>query len=159
MSTMEHPLFGEIRYDLSWEGELNINIFGEIKRIVLYIHGDEVGEFNAGQTNVFASFMNRESELLQLSENAVYEYYLDTYMEIRDMVGEDMADKIAPHINNREELAKLIEPTHLLIREVFSDGLRVVGLLFDCTWDTSHGLAVKFENEHIVEVGSQDIVL
>jgi hypothetical protein len=32
-------------------------------------------------------------------------------------------------------------------------------MLFECTWEEEHGLAVKFENEKVVEVGYQDIVL
>jgi hypothetical protein len=48
----------------------------------------------------------------------------------------------------------------MIIQRSFTDPReRVVGLLFDCSWDVSLGLAVKFINEHLSEVGTQDIVL
>ncbi|WP_425557580.1 DUF6985 domain-containing protein [Herbaspirillum huttiense] len=35
----------------------------------------------------------------------------------------------------------------------------MVGVLFQCTWEPELGLAVKFVNEEVEEVGTQDIVL
>lgn len=92
-------------------------------------------------------------------EDAIFDYYQEVYMEYRDMVGEDEADKIAPIIENKEEMGKLVEPTQLTIRRVRKNGIRRIGLLFNCTWEIEHGLAVKIEDEEIVEVGFQDIVL
>lgn len=159
MSKINHPLFGEIEYDLTWDGEKSITIFGKTKKLMLTIRGGNSGDFLEGQVEVYKNFTNNEPRLLMEAEDAIIKYYSEIYKDIREMVGEDDADEIAPHIDSKDKLYTLIEPTELLIRRVGSDGVRVVGLLFDCTWDTSHGLAVKFENEHVVEVGSQDIVL
>jgi hypothetical protein len=158
VSHIEHPVFGKIIFDLSWEGELDINIFGQSKKVILYIHGDEKGEFKEGQIEAFQNFMDKCSDLLELSEEDIFKYYLDNNNEIREIL-EDSTDGLAPHIKDKKELSQLLVPTHLLIREVLDDGIRVVGLLFDCTWDTSHGLAVRYENEEITEVGPQDILL
>ncbi|WP_259392278.1 DUF6985 domain-containing protein [Paenibacillus thiaminolyticus] len=87
------------------------------------------------------------------------DYYQEVYMEYRDMVGADKANKIASIIENKEELGNLVEPTQLIVRRVRNNGIRRLGLLFDCTWDIEHGLAVKIEDEEVVEVGFQDIVL
>ncbi|WP_407665834.1 DUF6985 domain-containing protein [Mycolicibacterium aubagnense] len=35
----------------------------------------------------------------------------------------------------------------------------MIGLLFDCTWEPELGVAVKFVDETVAEVGPQDIVL
>ena len=75
------------------------------------------------------------------------------------MVEAEEADKIAPIIENKEELGNLVEPTQLIVRRVRNNGIRRLGLLFDCTWNIEHGLAVKIEDEEVVEVGFQDIVL
>ncbi|MNI92529.1 hypothetical protein D3C73_1503370 [compost metagenome] len=80
-------------------------------------------------------------------------------MDYREMVGADEADKIVPIIEKKEELVQLVEPTQLIIRRVRKNGVRRIGLLFNCSWEIEHGLAVKIEDEEIVEVGFQDIVL
>lgn len=159
MSKVDHPVFGEIEYDLTWDGEWDITFLGEKKGIMLTIRGDNSGDFSEGQVEVFNKYKDNESRLLLEAEEAVFNYYLENYLDIREMIGEEDADEVAPHIDSKEQLKSLVEPTELLIRRVLNDGVRVVGLLFDCSWDTSHGLAVKFEDEHIVEVGNQDIVL
>lgn len=42
---------------------------------------------------------------------------------------------------------------------VFDEDVRQVGLLLKCTWEPEHGLAVKVEDEKVIEVSYQDIVL
>jgi hypothetical protein len=41
---------------------------------------------------------------------------------------------------------------------MFPRNRRTVGLLFESKWESSLGVAVKFENENLSEVGFQDIV-
>jgi hypothetical protein len=53
----------------------------------------------------------------------------------------------------------LIELNQIIFPYSFGEDIRKVGLLLNCTWEPEHGLALKFENEMVVEVGYQDIVL
>ncbi|WP_406851113.1 DUF6985 domain-containing protein [Herbaspirillum huttiense] len=64
-----------------------------------------------------------------------------------------------PKIENSLQLKSLIKPTEIVIQQSFGTGDRVVGVLFQCTWEPELGLAVKFVNEEVEEVGTQDIVL
>ncbi|WP_415820871.1 DUF6985 domain-containing protein, partial [Listeria booriae] len=50
-------------------------------------------------------------------------------------------------------------PTQLIIRRVRKNGVRRIGLVCDCTWDTDNGVGVRIENEKVEEVDYQDIVL
>ena len=89
----------------------------------------------------------------------IFDYYLDNVEEYREKLGPEFADEMAPNIDGLDQLVPLIKPTELIVQQSFSSGDRIVGLLFTCSWEPELGLAVKFVNELIEEVGTQDIVL
>ena len=70
-----------------------------------------------------------------------------------------MADKIAPLITRKEQLKPLLTPTQVPIRRAHGKPTRIVGLLFNCSWEPELGLALKFADEKIEDIGPQDIVL
>ncbi|MEK3951074.1 MULTISPECIES: DUF6985 domain-containing protein [Paenibacillus] len=159
MDRLNHELFGEISYDLYWSGQQEIKIFGEKRMVILSIDGNEDGEFQDAQKEAYINFLNDMDNIMTEAEKSIFDHYQEVYMDYRDMVGEEEADKIAPVIKDIEDLGKLVEPTQLIIRRVRKNGIRRIGLLFNCTWEIEHGLAVKIEDEEITEVGFQDIVL
>lgn len=159
MANLNHELFGEISYDLYWSGQQKIKIFGKEKVIILSIDGNEEGEFHDVQKEAYTNLVENMDDIMTKVEEAIFDYYQEVYMDYREMVREDESDKIAPIIENKEELGHLVEPTQLIIRRVRKNRVRRIGLLFNCTWEMEHGLAVKIEDEEIVEVGFQDIVL
>ncbi|MFE6077501.1 DUF6985 domain-containing protein [Paenibacillus sp. NPDC057886] len=159
MANLNHELFGEISYDLYWSGQQKIKIFGKEKFIILSIDGNEEGEFHDVQKEAYTNLVENMDDIITEVEEAIFDYYREVYMDYREMVGEDESDKIAPIIENKEELGHLVEPTQLIIRRVRKNGVRRIGFLFNCTWEIENGLAVKIEDEEIVEVGFQDMVL
>ncbi|MGM0715519.1 DUF6985 domain-containing protein [Brevibacillus parabrevis] len=159
MDKLNHELFGEISYDLYWSGQQKIKIFGKEKVIILSIDGNENAEFQDAQKEAYINLVDNMEYIITKAEEGIFDYYQEVYMEYRDMVEAEEADKIAPIIENKEELGNLVEPTQLIVRRVRNNGIRRLGLLFDCTWNIEHGLAVKIEDEEVVEVGFQDIVL
>ncbi len=98
------------------------------------------------------------SHFLHRVEMALFTYYQENYLEYRELVGEDEADKVTPEIQTIAELNSFVTPTELIVRRVRENGIRRLGLLFDCCWD-DNGVGVRIENESIVEIGYQDIVL
>ena len=114
--------------------------------------------FNVDLPSEYEEFLKTVN---RLDFNGLVLYGVDSYlldMEYRDMVGDESSDKIAPIITTIQELGKLVEPVGLIILPDFEDGIRRVGLIFNCTWEED-GVGVKFENEQVVEVGYQDIVI
>ncbi|WP_243820895.1 DUF6985 domain-containing protein [Bacillus thuringiensis] len=158
MKKINHELFGEIVYDLYWSGQQKITIFGQEKIVSLTIDGEEDDLIPKVQEEAYRKFITDINKLTKEAEQAIFEYYKEEYMEYRDMVGDESADKIAPIITTIQELGKLVEPVGLIILPDFKDGIRRVGLIFNCTWEED-GVGVKFENEQVVEVGYQDIVI
>lgn len=159
MSKMNDDLFGEISYDLYWTGEQKIKFFGKEKTIILSIDGSEEGEFQQAQKDAYRNFVNNMDEIIEKVEDALFDYYQEIYMDYRESFDSEEVDKLVPVIKEKEELAKLMTPTQLIIKRVRKNGIRRVGLLFDCTWEVEHGVGVKIENEEITEVGFQDIIL
>lgn len=63
-----------------------------------------------------------------------------------------------PIISGKQDLVRLVKPTTLFVPEPLLLDDRVIGLLYDCTWEPELALAVKIVNETVEEVGPQDIV-
>lgn len=155
---MKDPVFGTMEYDYGWVGRYSYTLFGKPVTVNLVVPCDEGDEIDPVQREAFSAFDARRDELIMQAEAAIFAHYQNELEEWRDQFG-DSADELTPVINQPAELASLIEPTDIIFRESFGSGDRIVGLLFSCTWAPQLGLAVKFVNESIDEVGPQDIVL
>lgn len=105
----------------------------------------------------FKQFDSKKDYCLRQAEQAIFLYYQEVCGEYRDQLGKESADQLMPIIENISQLKGLIRPTTLFLKSAFSKHQRIAGLLFDCTWETSLGLAVKFVDEVIEGVGPQDI--
>ncbi len=153
-------LFGEIVYEDLWIGTTEVTMFGENRKILLNIYGEENEEINSNQRDAFSQFKANMPSIVKESEDKILEYYLENYEDYRAMQSDsEEVEKIAPKISSIDELGRLVTPTGLLIRYDFEDGIRRVGILCDCTWEQEHGLGISVENEEVVKVGLQDIVL
>ena len=157
--SINHDLFGEISYDLYWIGEQKIKIFEQEKTIILSIDGSEEGEFQEAQKDAYKNFIHNMNDIIRKVEDALFDSYQEVYIDYREMFNSEEVDKLVPIIKDKRELANLMSPTQLIIRRVRKNGIRRVGLLFDCTWEIEHGVGVKIENEEVTEVGFQDIIL
>ncbi|MEK4112857.1 hypothetical protein ABIC86_002878 [Paenibacillus sp. DS2363] len=153
-------LFGKIVYEDLWIGTTEITIFGEKRKILLNIYGEENEEITPNQRDAFSQFKANMPSIVKESEDKILEYYLENFEDYRAMQSDsEEVEKIAPKISSIDELGRLVTPTGLLIRYDFEDGIRRVGILCDCTWEQEHGLGIGVENEEVIEVGLQDIVL
>ncbi|WP_078325177.1 DUF6985 domain-containing protein [Mycobacteroides salmoniphilum] len=157
---MIHPVLGNITFTqgAGWEGTYTYPFFGQDVTVTLALGGWEESEpVEPQQIEAVAQFDLRKAELCAQAEDAIYAHYLERLPELREQFG-DSADELMPIINGKQDIPRLVKPTDLFVQLAFSDQ-RVIGLLYNCTWDVDLGLAVKFVNEAIEEVGPQDIVL
>lgn len=153
-------LFGEIVYEDLWIGTTEITMFEKKQKILLNIYGEENEEITPNQRDAFSQFHANMINIVKESEVEIFNYYLENFEDYRSMQSDsEEVEKIAPKISSIEELGKLVTPTILLIRYDFEDGVRRVGILYDCSWEPEHGLGISIEDEKVVEIGLQDIVL
>ena len=156
---MKDALFGELEYDLSWCGKCTWTIFGRDVITPLIISCYEPEEITDYQRHAFAAFEERKIEFTKLSEEAIFQYYLELLPEYRERFG-DFADKLAPRVSDLRDMGSLVIPAEVIVQRSIGEAReRIIGLLFTCTWEPELGLAVKFINEQLREVGTQDIVL
>ena len=103
----------------------------------------------------------RENELVMVTEAgfAPYEYYQNVCLDYRDRLGNEFKDKLAPIVSNQDRLNNLVDPKQILFPMTFGSDIREFGILCECTWEEEHGLAIKYQDEKVVEVGYQDIII
>ncbi|WJE50793.1 hypothetical protein QRE66_15695 [Bacillus cereus] len=158
MKKINHKLFGELIYDGYWTGKQKIATLGHDKIVPLIIDGEEHDVFSTIQEEAYSKFIADTNRLIQEAEQAIFEYYQEECLEYRAMLGDESADEIAPIIITAQQLGNLVDPIGIIILPDFEDGVRRIGLIFNCTWEED-GIGVKFENEEVVEVGYQDVVI
>ncbi len=154
---ISHDIFGELNYQYLWMRDYNISFLGYDYNIKLSIEGTLEDNISETQCNAFIEFENNKNILVKNAELALFNYYKSIVEDYREMLG-DEADNCAPIISNIDELSCLIDPEALYISYPINQN-RIIGLLFKTTWEIEHGVAVKFSNGKLVEVGFQDIVL
>ncbi|TGB00001.1 hypothetical protein E4665_03360 [Sporolactobacillus shoreae] len=151
---MRDVIFGELYFKYGWKRKDTIKIFGEEREVNLIVSGSEGKEILDSQREAYVNFKNRVN--VKEIEIAIYKYYLSICEEYRDMLEED-ADEFAPLIDSISEMAKLVNPIEMVLLRL--ENIREIGILFECSWDIDAGLAVRIENEKIIEVGIQNIAL
>jgi hypothetical protein len=156
---MHDKVFGEIDYEYGWFRNYTYKIFDTEAKIKLVIPCDEGQEIEPAQKDAFIRFDSNKNDMAASAEKAIFSYYLGIVDEYREKLGVEFADELAPKIDKPDHLALLVKPTEIIFQQSFSSQDRIVGLLFTCAWEPELGLAVKFVNELIEDVGTQDIVL
>jgi hypothetical protein len=158
MMRLHDPIAGDLVFENFWQRKDRLMIFGSEYLVTVRFQGEATECLDEGQRRAFAAFDRHREELLIAAEEAIVHYYQQVLPEYRDMFGEE-ADAKAPIISSVSELAAIVKPTHLWFPWSFDPSARVVGLLCECSWEPGVGLGVKFINEAVSEVGTQDIVL
>lgn len=152
-------ILGDLSYDYGWVRDYPVLFLGESWVLRLVIPCDEGASIEPTQREAFERFDRHQALLLKKAESALFSHYQGICEEMRAQFGPEYEDSWAPRISKPDQLGKLVRPTHIIIQETFGSLDRVVGLLLDCTWEQSLGVAVKFINEEVSAVGPQDIVL
>lgn len=159
MNSLVDEVAGVLEFEDGWWRQVSVNLFGEDQCIKLTFDGDIGEDLEQGQRDAFGRFWGLREQLLSDAENAICEHYRSIRDDVRERVGVDSSDEAAPAIDAVNDLRRIVQLRYIYIPYAFDPMRRVVGLLADCSWDPSLGLAVRFENERIVGVGPQDIVL
>ena len=140
------------------EEKKKLRFWGIEREIEIVIVVDEEPVFEDSQKKACTEVFNNVDKFIRETELSVYNYYMSIYKELREQFIFN-TNEYAPIVNNESEFAKLVTPTQIMFKETFGQNKTKFGVLFNCTWDKSHGLAVVFENGKIKEVGEQDIIL
>lgn len=151
---MKDSVFGELIFKYGWRKKEILNLFNLEKEVILVVSGSEEYKILETQRQVFLDL--KKENLKKDIEKAIYEYYLSICEEYREM-WEDEADEQALLIKNISEMGKLINPIEIVVQRV--NGIREIGIVFECSWDIDSGVGIRIENKKIIEVGEQRVAL
>ncbi|GAA1089810.1 DUF6985 domain-containing protein [Tsukamurella spumae] len=158
----DDTVLGEIAYSEpgGWEGTYILPFVGRELTVRMALGGwDEADPVEPVQRDAVEHFTARKAELCALADSALYGEYLRLRPGLREQFGDD-ADRLMPVIDSKEELSEIVTPDFFQVPYPGRGSTdRVVALMYNCTWDVELGLAVKFVNESIAEVGPQNIAL
>lgn len=160
MLKINDNLFGKLEYDDSWIGSMKLPFFSEeiLAEVVIECYEDE--EITNLQKDAFKLLLSLKDQLMSSSEQAIYEHYTKVCPDYRNKFGSKFEDKWAPIINQPDQLKENIQlKTVFFPQSSKTNTSTIFGLLFSCTWEPELGLAVKFIDGAVVEVGHQDIIL
>jgi hypothetical protein len=156
--TIEHLLFGELRWMGIWTKTVQMPIFGRLCTLLVLLQGDEAGVFDQNQVLAYQSFFQALDNRIFRIERAAFRYYEVINEDLRNaQPSTEVADQIAPKIQHLEALYPLVTPLEILFAK--GKALPTAGFLADCSWDHKNGLAVLFEGEALTEVGTREILL
>lgn len=157
--TIDDPQIGRLEFRNGWRRLDRLLFSGQLSTVIVRFEGEADEPIQKVQREAFDEFWRNKEVLISLAEKAILAYYLDIRPDVRERLGAIDADSIVPEISNASEIVRVTQITEVFFPECFGDCHRVFGLLADCTWDPGHGIAIKFENEEIVEIGEQGIML
>lgn len=155
---LRDQVVGELRFVDYWERSETIKLFGREFYVTMMFDGEPDEELDESQREAFIAFKADQDGCLARAERALLDYYARISPEVRERLG-DSADQLAPAVSTGPELIRLLTPTHLSFPLDFPDDGRVAGLILDCTWDPGRGVGLKWVNEEVREVGTQDVIL
>lgn len=123
--------------------KIKFNVWGrefELEIVWDCFPGEQITEI---QKQAHANFMQNSEKFFSDSFEAIKKYCLREYTN---------------EVGEFDNIFKFVLPVAVLIKRSVTQK-RVVGLLCNFRFDIEHGLAVKFVDESVDEVGSQDIIL
>jgi hypothetical protein len=156
---LKDQILGNLSYEYGWTRAYHCIFLGKKVSVKFVVSCDEGDEIEYSQREAFQRFDEKADAFLAQAEEAIFDYYQNNCQEYRDRFGIEFADEMAPIIHSQSQIGTIVLLTEIFIKQSFGANERIVGLLYDCSWEPSLGLAVKFVNECLDEVGIQDIVL
>ncbi len=159
MEQINDDVLGTMTYRHGWTRDYEVLAFGENVGVRLTVPCGKGSDIEDAQRQAFVAFDKQKDALVKVAEKALLKYYEEVGPEYRERLGSEFADKMAPSISDLAQLKPLVQLNQVIAQRSFSSGDRVIGLLFSCSWEPELGAAVKFVNEEVEEVGTQDIVL
>mgnify|MGYP001129864906 CR=1 FL=1 len=151
---IEDEVFGKLTFDYTWFRYEKIIFCGEEKDILILVAGEEDGKFDEGQ---YEAYRMLKSKWVKMQEG-ILESILDYYKNKRKELGYDEEwNEAYTEIVTTKDLLNYIILVSIKIPYADIYGGRSIGLSFDCTWDDENGLGIQLCDEHVVEVGYQDI--
>ena len=152
---MKDKVLGVLYYGYGWNGTVRLDWSGREEDVDLMINGEEEDGISDYQRECFTAFMDAWPALQTEVPEQIFMYYRKLSEELGYGDGSHLD---YPRLSQASEIKEHIHPDQI---SIFEEGIfegRCVGLAFNCTWDDENGCGVLLIDEHVEEVGYQDLV-
>lgn len=151
---MFNSIFGELEYEYGWNGNTNLDWYGNNINVEVVIAGEEDEEIDETQCESYQEFIKNWEKIKEVLLDSILSYYVN----LRDELGySNDSNENYPEITNSIDLKEKITLDSIVIPlSGIYDG-RSVALAFHCDWDEENGLGVVLVNEKISDIGYNDI--
>ena len=157
---LNHHIFGKIKFNYGWTQDITVTIFGKQFVLEINIDADEDVEFEINQERAYIFFKEHLDEIVKEANCAIVSYY---NREISNIVSgytnTDEKKYFLDKVGDEEQIYSLLKPKQIMFPLTFDENVEEFGFVCDCDWDKENGLAIKFTNGVLSEIGPQDILL
>lgn len=158
MCIIKDSVFGNVEFDYGWRKEDIKEFWGKERKFEVVVDTyTEYDEITKSQKDAYLKFYNNFQYLMNQALKEIFNYYKEHYTEKASQSKINESEH-AFYIKSEKEILNIIQPLQLIILNSM-DNKRVVGLTCNCTWEAEHGIGVKFEDEKITQIGTQDIII
>jgi len=157
---MNDDIFGHLTHSAGdgWKRPIDLTIFDQLCTGYLIVQIDPNTGIEQNQIVAYKAFREHTNDMIGATESAILEYYQSICGDYRDRRGiVNPKDDFIPIIGSIQDVSRLVKLEGIIFP--YARPRPTFGMLFKCTWEQEHGLAVKIENGQTVDVGFQDIVL
>lgn len=158
--TINDEVFGVLTHSAGelWKRPLELSFFGGSWTVALMVDIDPREGVEQHQIAAYRTFTENTDAVVSAAEKAIFGYYQSICKEARSRYGiTNPSDEKVPIVKSIRDMFPLVEPEGVTFP--YARQRPIFGILCQCTWEEERGLAVKFEDGKLVDVGFQDIVL
>lgn len=152
----QHPFDQLVFKDFGWNIDLHHPLMAA--EITLSVDGEADQPPAAWQRAVYDEFMQHSERLTTQVYQGIFDYYQSVAPAYRDQYQQHDWQQALPEITQVAQIKPLLTPAGIVVPDLFPEHGEI-GLLFECSWEPEHGLAVKIQHNQVVEVGFQDICI
>lgn len=148
MDIINDEVFGEMKYDYSWEKYEVRNILGEeisVRVVARAYEGQEILEI---QRNSYIKYVNNEKLYMKQIPQILLDYYKDEYDNFVEFC--DMPVQYDIQNISTDSILDLIA-----VNTIFFDREGNFGYLCECGWDDDNGIAIILSDDK-PRIGEED---
>ena len=153
----DDPVLGSLRFDVLWEGKVDLPPFGTGLDLLVDNEDDEGSTTlppTERQREAFRQFAADATAMRDFAERASFDYYNSVKVQFRQFLRESAVERV-PELAAAADIWRLLEgpPSVIVGPDVEGEPVPIT-LGYGCSWDVEHGHHVRFEDDKVTDVGS-----
>jgi len=142
----------KFKFEYSWLLPITVELFDCKQQVNVSVDGENhIADFEDEQTIILNYLETNLNHILKAAESAIFDHY-------QTVVCKGGMSNVVPEISKVSEIVAFVKLNTIVVPYNFDSKILEFGLSLDCSWDTSHGLGLLYNNFKLVEIGGFDII-